>query len=253
QRPNPWGSPVVTFNNVQYVYGRCLDLVRLYGRLEGDRLSLAMMSDDVVVMCHRQWLPNQKALYFLTSLAQQECELVRGLDAFRDYRQIEAAPQPDDRANDRGGLWIAVDVSDERLIDLDLVKWERLQVGQGRVAGSEIIHGDAHAHSLETAQDRNRPREVVDQHAFGDLQFESAGRQSRFEQNRMNEPAQIAMPELDGREIDGNLQRTRPRGGFAADFAQDPFTDRDDKAAFLGQGNESLGRNEAAGGVLPAK
>jgi len=55
------------------------------------------------------------------------------------------------------------------------------------------------------------------------------------------QPRQIAVTELDRREIDRNLQRVRPACGFTAGFAQHPFAHADNEAAFLGDGNEGCG------------
>ena len=60
------------------------------------------------------------------------------------------------------------------------------------------------------------------------------------------------MAKLHRREIDGDLERLRPRRRLAAGLAQDPFADRDDEAALLGERNEVAGRDQAALRMLPA-
>ena len=64
--------------------------------------------------------------------------------------------------------------------------------------------------ALEPAQDRHRAREIADQHALGDLQLEPVGRQAGLQQNAVHQRRQVAVPELDRGQIDGDLQRLRP-------------------------------------------
>jgi hypothetical protein len=68
----------------------------------------------------------------------------------------------------------------------------------------------------------------------------------------MYQPRQVVVPELGGREIDGYLQRRGPRRCFAAGFTQDPFADRNDEAAFLGERNERIRGDPTAARVQPA-
>src|SRR5665811_701377 len=109
-------------------------------------------------------------------LMGEELELFFGLHALRHHRQSEPAAERDHRAHDGGRLLAAAEIGDEGLVDLDLVERKRLQIRQRRIAGAEIVHGDAHAESFQPAQDRNRAVEIADQHAFGDLELESGRR-----------------------------------------------------------------------------
>src|SRR5262249_56294990 len=88
---------------------------------------------------------HQVALDVVAGFAGQERQLVARLDAFGHHRHAQSARQADDGAHDGGRLRVAVDVGYEGAVDLDRVEWERLQVGQRRIAGAEIVHGDPHA------------------------------------------------------------------------------------------------------------
>ncbi|MNL44021.1 hypothetical protein D3C87_1665640 [compost metagenome] len=44
-----------------------------------------------------------------------------------------------------------------------------------------------------------------------------------------------------------------PTGRFTAGLAQNPFADRQDRAAFLGKRNEFVRRHHAALGMMPAQ
>lgn len=140
----------------------------------------------------------------------EELELLLGLHAFRHHRQIEPAAERDHRADDGGRLLAVAEIGDEGLVDLDLVERKRLQIGQRRIAGAKIVHGDAHAEIFQPAQDRHRAGEIADQHAFGDLQFQPRRRQTGLQQNLMHQARQVAVLELHRRQIDGDVQRPRP-------------------------------------------
>ena len=142
---------------------------------------------------------------------------------------------------------------DKGAVDLDLVERERLQIAQRGIAAAEIVHRDAHAERLEPAQQRQAALEILDQHAFGDFEFEPVRRQPGFEQDRMHQADHVAMHELRRRQVDRDLQRLRPGRGLAAGFAQDPFAHLDDQAAFFRQRNEIAGRHEAAHRMHPAR
>ena len=99
---------------------------------------------------------------------------------------------------------------------------------------------------LQAAQDGDAAREIIDQHPLGDFKLQACRRKAGFEQHRMNQSHEVAVAELNRRQIDRDLQRLRPRGRFAAGFAEHPFADLHDQAALLGDWNEGRGRNHAA-------
>src|SRR3989344_9148089 len=83
------------------------------------------------------------ALRLRAALVEQHLALRRGLDPLGDDRHVEAAPQPDDRADDRARRIVIVDRRDEALVDLDLVEGKGLEVRERRIAGAEIVDRDA--------------------------------------------------------------------------------------------------------------
>src|ERR1700704_3288394 len=62
---------------------------------------------------------DEEALDLAAALATQESPFALGLDALRDYRDLEGVPEADDGAHDRGRLRVGFDAGDEALIDLD--------------------------------------------------------------------------------------------------------------------------------------
>src|SRR5262249_3291135 len=121
---------------------------------ERQHLPLFGATNRLAVMLDRLRAADEIALHLVAGFGRQERELRLGLDALRHHRQLEAAAQTDDRADDRRRLRIVLEIGDEGLVDLDLVERKGLQIGQRRIAGAEIVHGDANVEVLEAAQDR---------------------------------------------------------------------------------------------------
>src|SRR5215475_2107163 len=67
----------------------------------------------------------------------------------------------------------------------------------------------------------------------------------------MDHGRQVAMSELDRRKVDGDLERLRPGRSFPAGFAQDPFTNGDDKTAVLRDRDERIRRNQSSRRMAP--
>ncbi len=68
----------------------------------------------------------------------------------------------------------------------------------------------------------------------------------------MDELRQIAVMELDRRDVHRNPQRIGPRRGFLTGLTQDPFAERNDLRALFGDRNKGLGRYPAAFRAVPA-
>src|SRR5882762_1674181 len=104
----------------------------------------------------------QIALHLVTLFVLQELQLGIGLDAFRQHRQTKSTSKAQDRADNGRGLIVGIDRLDERAVDLDLVERKRAQVRERRIAGTEIVHGDANTERLDLLQSGQRPVEGAD-------------------------------------------------------------------------------------------
>src|SRR6185437_16565528 len=90
--------------------------------------------DQIGIVRDRLRPADEIALDLVTRFAGEKLELFGGLHALRHHRQIEPAPESDHRAHDGDGLLAVRKIGDEGPVDLDLVEWERLQIGQRRIA-----------------------------------------------------------------------------------------------------------------------
>src|SRR4029079_3563252 len=82
------------------------------------------------IIVARQREAARVALKLVAGFAGEGRELPRALCALGQHRELKTARKPDHRADDGGGLAVLPEIGDEGLIDLDLVEWERLQIGQ---------------------------------------------------------------------------------------------------------------------------
>ncbi|MNL47365.1 hypothetical protein D3C87_1701520 [compost metagenome] len=86
------------------------------------------------------------------ALRGQAFQLLGGFHAFRRRRDIQAAADAVNGADDGQRLLAGFDVLRERHVDLDLVELERAQIAQRRVARPEIVQRHFDAQVLQAAQ-----------------------------------------------------------------------------------------------------
>jgi hypothetical protein len=159
---------------------------------------------------------------------------------------VQGAGQGDDGPGHRRLLGPAGHAVDERLVDLEGVDGEAAQVGQGRVAGAEVVDGQVHAERLELVQADDGHLQVVHQDALGDLQGQALGGEAGVAEGRGHVVGQVAAEQVMGGEVDVQQQRAGvgvPAGHLAAGLAQHEPVELDHQAGLLGQGDE-LGRRD---------
>ena len=99
--------------------------------------------------------------------------------------------------------WVSMRAQ-EQAVDLQLVDRQLAQVGEARVAGAEVVDGEAHAELADAAQRLGVVVEVRHQHALGDLELERGAVQPVRRQRGRSPSARSASPwrELGGRDVD---------------------------------------------------
>ncbi|EGQ64215.1 hypothetical protein GGI1_24136, partial [Acidithiobacillus sp. GGI-221] len=85
-------------------------------------------------------------------LGQQGGVLCR-FHSLGNHFQAQHAAGGDDRRDDGEILGIVDHVAHKALVDLDGMGGELLEVGQGGVAGAEVVEGDAHPQAMAGAQE----------------------------------------------------------------------------------------------------
>src|SRR6187549_1182351 len=120
----------------------------------------------------RAWLGEQESLRQAATHVAKDLELLTGLDALGDDRDVEAARHGNDGADDGVVGRIGGDVAHETPVDLQRVDAPALQVRQARVASTEIVDGDFHT---QVTQRRERilaelAAAILEQRPFGELE-----------------------------------------------------------------------------------
>ena len=83
----------------------------------------------------------------------EEALLAFGFHAFGDHRELHAAAEGDDGAGDGGIVGIVGKAADERLVDLQDVQRQALEVAERGVAGAEVVDRQLYAETLEAVED----------------------------------------------------------------------------------------------------
>jgi hypothetical protein len=109
----------------------------------------------------------------------QEAELAGRFHAFGRDPHVQAVRHRDHGARDRGVVSVLRQAVDERAIELERLRGKPLQVGPRRMAGAEVVEGDAHARRVQPLQRAPSALGVGHQRAFGDFDLQPAGIQPR--------------------------------------------------------------------------
>src|SRR5207245_3136150 len=97
------------------------------------------------------------------------------LDALGDEIQPEATRELDRRPDNGGTTGIRREPADERAVDLDLLDGEPLEIGEGGVAGPEVVDGKAESLLPEPVHGFEYPTGFGHDRVLGDLQLQRQG------------------------------------------------------------------------------
>ena len=193
--------------------------------------------------------------------AAQLIELDRigvGLGALGDHVHAEVVRQRDDRFQDDGAR-AAARGADERLIDLDGVEREALQIGQGRMSGAEIVERQAGAELANPLQHLRRVLRILHHQRFRQFQLQRAARDRRARQHGADVVDQVVPQQLPRRDVDAGEDRmlrahgALPHGELARGLVHHEHPEIDDQAGLLGDGDEFVGRHPSEFGMVPAR
>ena len=190
------------------------------------------------------------------AIAQEAC-LGFGFDAFGDNGEGEILAHGDGGFHQLLILRAMLRVADHAAVDVDGIEAEAIECGQGGVTGAEIVDGDANAQHANLPENLDGLAHIRQQRALGHAQFE----QPRIDPRDTHDPPQvmreIRIRKLPCREVDAHgqwLARRLLNGhAFATCGFDDPFADRDDEPAFLGDRKKLPWQDFAQLGVSPAQ
>ena len=97
------------------------------------------------------------------------------LDALGHDLEPEVVAEVDRRAHDHGVVVALQHAQHERLVDLQLVDRQALEVAERRVAGAEVVDREPHAELAQPLEHGARADRVGQHRVLGDLQLQPAG------------------------------------------------------------------------------
>ena len=187
-------------------------------------------------------------------LGQAVPDLLR-LDALGDDLEPEVAAEVDRRAHDRGVVLVAGHVHDERLVDLDLVDRQPLEVAERRVAGAEVVDREPHAERRQPLEHGRGARgsamivlSVISSSSASAGSLSAASR-------RIDLVRELRRRAGSHREVDRDRELqalVAPGAALRSASCEHPHRERPDQARVLGERDELVGEEQAALGMLPA-
>ena len=148
-------------------------------------------------------------------------------------------------------LAVAGDVVDEGLVDLDAVDGELLQVGQGGIAGAEIVQRHPHARGAHDLQIIFGAFNIVDDGGLGQLDLDLLWGHIGFGGIAQDAFADVVPQKLAGGEVDRHI-RAAPAAAVAQGLAGDPVADLQNQSGLFRDGDELSRRDGAVVGAVPA-
>ena len=144
----------------------------------GEHIGGMRLADEALEFQGGQGAAEVKSLILVASGRFQEIQLGERLHAFGDHFQAQAVCQRHDGAYDRRVLRPAHDFVDEHAVYLELVDGKAAQVAHAGIAGTEIIHGNQHAHGAQVFENGDGFLRIAHHRAFREFDFEVAGLQA---------------------------------------------------------------------------
>jgi hypothetical protein len=174
------------------------------------------------------------------------------LDAFGDGGETEAVAEADDGGGDLSALAGVSHGADEAGVDLELVEGEELEVAEAGVAGAEVVEREARTLLLELVRDAGGVFGVADEGALGDFEDESLEREVGVLGGGEDVPGEGEVGELGEGDVDGEREVGGDIFGCGEDGAEEFASKEAVEAGLLCEGDELVGQDETALGMLPA-
>ena len=177
---------------------------------------------------------------------------------FGDHPQPQTLRQRHNGAGDGRIVRVDQDVAHKGLVDFQLVQRQPLEVGQRRETGAEIVQREPHATIADLVHLGDCIFDAVEQHALGQLQFESLRIGATAVQAAQHQIDKLRRVELACADVHrqaqvGRGRVLRPQQQLCAGRLQHPLADAPDQAGFLGQRNELARGDDAALRMDPAQ
>ena len=150
---------------------------------------------------------------------------------------------------------VARHCGNERLVDLDLVDRQAVEVSQRRVPGAEIVDRQPYTRVFEARQDLQDALRLGHDHAFRDFEDELMRIRAGLPDQLVDLLWKRRIDQVAHRDVDRHRERPAgvvPAAPLAERRSQHPAGQRPDQPCLLGEGDELHRRDHAVAGVLPA-
>lgn len=180
----------------------------------------------------------------------------RCFHALGDDAHAQGVPELADGLDDGQAFGAVQNVADEAPADFQIVESQALDIGQGGIPRSEVVHGQGDAQLPELAQGFHGLGQVLHERGLGQFQLEVPSGDACLTDGIFNLGREIRLSQLAAGNVHGHDQlgvqfTVQARDGCAR-FLKDPFSQGMDNAHFLGHGDELVWRHPAAYRMLPA-
>ena len=145
-------------------------------------------------------------------------------------------------------------VHDERAVHLELVDLEPLEVAERGVPGAVVVDRDADTQAAQLPDDHVDPDRVGEDAGLGDLQDELGRGHAVALERGGHQLRQGEVGQLPGGDVDGHPHHVAVRGPpreLGEGTVQDEGREAGDHPRVLGEGDEHVGGDRAAPGVVP--
>lgn len=109
----------------------------------------------------------------MTAKTRQEVALAYGLNSFGNHLEFHGPSQRNYGFRNGSACGVHQHVPDERVIDLQLIHGQSLQVGQRRITRAEVVQGESQAMRFEDLHFREDFHEIIHQYGFRNFQYEA--------------------------------------------------------------------------------
>ena len=187
----------------------------------------------------------------------QHAAVLHRLDALGDDLAAEGVGQADNAVDDGQVVRVFEHVMDEGAVDLQRLHGQLLEVGEGRIAGAEIVDGELHAKLAAFGDALRNLRQILQGGGFQNLDLQLPGRYRRVAGENLLQAGQEILPlQVVGVDVHADRQLQvvgQPAFHLAQRGLHDVFTQVALHAVLLEQGEEVVRREQAFFRMLPAQ
>src|SRR5882724_3025936 len=155
-------------------------------------------------LVHTHRLRKEVTLTAMTEQLPQQGHLLLGLDTLGYDIHSQVLRQHQDRPNDFNVFFVIHDARNEGTVDLQRVDGEPVQVAERRITRTKVVNAEPYAKCAQLKQHGGCCFDVIHDHAFRDLEFQTVRIESTLVETTLHLIYQIGLSKLFGRQVNCN-------------------------------------------------